>query len=470
MDRYYEILAEAEAANKLVEKQDTLPPEKLRGFLRQLFTTDTLVRNTEFQKKVLPSWDAWAKLSEKERQARVEKLSEERNRLLDLKTDLENKQQTLSRADANRLNTIEFELDLGGWRKNARPNEGLEPVLRQYEARPWAKLAKAEERRQAQSRSFRLVVYEVLSVLVWPRNDRFERVGENWPELPKAPLDDLDLLTADVDKAQQAAVQAALTNRVDLMNARAQVVDAWRQLRVTANALMGIFNVQYHLDSVTPKDGTRPLAFSPATTNQTLSLNAQLPLVRVAERNEYRTALINYQRARRSLMNLEDNIATTVRFDVRQLHLFAENYKIQQKLLESLYTQVENALEVIVSPVDPDSLKTSGTGGAANAAALTNQYLGALSGLNGAQANMYRIWLSYLATRMALYLDLERLPLDNRGVWIDESGKSLSPCVPPGSATLGQPFSDPERGSPAFERGPRVGLEYLPPPAPPRVE
>ena len=64
--------------------------------------------------------------------------------------------------------------------------------------------------------------------------------------------------------------------------------------------------------------------------------------------------------ARRNLINLEDDIAAQVRFDVRQLHLFAANYKIQQKVMESLYSQVENALEVIVAPVDPDSLKSFG--------------------------------------------------------------------------------------------------------------
>jgi hypothetical protein len=220
------------------------------------------------------------------------------------------------------------------------------------------------------------------------------------------------------------------------MNARAQVVDAWRQLRVTANALMGIFNVAYHLDTTTPPGGANPLAFASSRTHQELILNGQLPLVRVAERNDYRIALINYQRARRNLINLEDGIAATVRFDVRQLHLFAENYKIQQKVLESLYSQVENALEVIVAPVDPDALKATGTAGQANAAALTNQYLGALGSLNGAQTQIYRLWLSYLATRIELYLDLERLPLDNRGVWIDESG----------NASLRQP-GEAERGS-----------------------
>src|SRR5205807_6776788 len=124
------------------------------------------------------------------------------------------------------------------------------------------------------------------------------------------------------------------------------------------------------------------------------------PLVRVNERNAYRTALIRYERSRRALLNLEDSIAAQVRFDVRQLHLFAENYKIQKKVVESLYSQVENALEVIVAPVDPDQLKVSGTAGQATAASLTQQYLSALGGLNGAQTRMYDVWLSYLATRM----------------------------------------------------------------------
>src|SRR5262249_50276914 len=163
--------------------------------------------------------------------------------------------------------------------------------------------------------------------------------------------------------------------------------------------------------------------------------------VRVAERNAYRIALINYQRARRALMSLEDGVAAQVRFDVRQLHLFAENYKIQQKILESLYSQVENALEVIVAPVDPQQLNASGTAGQANAAALTQQYLTALGNLNNAQSRMYQVWLSYLATRMQLYLDLERLPLDPRGVWIDESGNlSEIPCGDDGRACLGEPL------------------------------
>jgi hypothetical protein len=426
LDRYYEILAQSDAAFKGLEQREQLEPAKLRGSLLQLYTQDPLVRGMPFQKKLPVSWSVWAKATDQELKDRLQKLGLSRRQLLDTKTDLEMKGKTLSAAAASSLREAEFESDLGN----------LEQILRRYEAQPWQKLAKEDQRRQDRSKLFRLVSYSAEVVLVWARNDRVASVGEQWPTLPDTSYEGFDLLTTNVDLAQERAVEIALTNRWDLMNARAQVVDAWRQLAVTANALLGVLNVQYHLDSTTPPGGTRPLAFSSAATNQELIINAQLPLVRVTERNVYRAAIINYERARRTLMGIEDTIAAQVRFDVRQLHLFAENYKIQKKLVESLYSQVENALEVIVAPVDPDQLKASGTAGQANAAALTNQYLTALGSLNNSQTRMYDIWLSYLATRMQLYEDLERLPLDLRGVWTDESTNPADNQPPAGGTAL----------------------------------
>jgi hypothetical protein len=451
-DRYYEVLAEADAAYKRVEQQREAPPQTLRPFLTRLFAEDPLVRGTEFQRKLPPLWDKLRKASDAYLRDRVTELGKARQKLLDLKTDLELKGQSLSPEQAAALSAMDFEADLAG----------LEQLLRMYEARPWQKLEKETQRRAEQDKRFRLLAYGVGLVLVYARNERFDYIGTRWPALPSACLDDFDLLNESLEKAEDVAVRAALTNRVDLMNARAQVVDAWRQLRVTANALMGVFNVGYHLDSTTPAGHARPLAFAPSRTNQELTLNGQLPLVRIAERNAYRSALIDYQRARRALMSLEDNVAAQLRFDVRQLHLFAANYKIQQKVVELYYSQVENALEIIVAPSDPDALKQSGTAGQAAAAALTSQYLGALNSLNNAQTNMYRLWLSFLATRMELYLDLERLPLDNRGVWIDESGNSAdgSPCG--GGACLGQPIPGEQRR----DDGPEpVGRPRLLPPA-----
>jgi hypothetical protein len=435
-DRYYEVIADAEAANKKIEQQDQLAPEKLRDYLRNLYTTDALVRGTRFRKEVLPVWDSWTKLSDTEMADRFKMLGAERRKLLDLKTDLEMKASALPPDDIERLRQIEFASDVGG----------LEEALRRYERRSWEKRPK-EQQTVDRLKQYRLVAYAAQIVLVAARNERFDLVSTLWPALPPTPLPDceespVDLVTADVNDAQEVAVQTALRNRVDVMNARAQVVDAWRQLRVTANALMGFFNVQFHLDSTTPPIGANPLAFASSRSNAELILQPQLPLVRITERNNYRAAIINYQRARRNLINLEDSVAAQVRFTVRQLHLFANNYRIQKTVLRSLYFQVENALEVIVAPADPDNLKNTGTAGQANAAALTNQYLSALQGLNNAQTRMYDIWLSFLATRMQVYLDLERLTLDPRGVWTDESGK----------AVLGQSF-----GNPACEPPPAGG-------------
>jgi hypothetical protein len=442
LDRYYQILDDSDSTFKQVEQQENLPPEKLRAFLQGVFANSRLTRGTDFAKKSPAAWQAWAKADDKTLDSRLKELGKQRRDLLDRKTELEMKNQTLSPEEARTLRQTEFDLDVGA----------LEDVVRAYERLP--KNVKAGDR----LKRFRLIAYSAEVVLVWGRNERFDKIGQSWPTLPGAPLEDVDLLTADVDQGQMKAVQAALAGRWDLMNARAQVVDAWRQVAVTANALMGVFNVQYHLDSQTRPGGLNPFGFAADRTNQQLILNATLPLVRVNERNNYRIALINFQRARRNLMSAEDTIAAQVRFDVRQLHLFAENFKIQQKVLESLYSQVENALEVIVAPVDPDQLKATGTAGQANAAALTNQYLGALGSLNGAQTQMYRIWLSYLATRMQLYIDLERLPLDNRGVWIDERGASGDPsCAGTGT---GAPHV--ERGNPDPQPAERPRL--LPPP------
>jgi hypothetical protein len=440
-DRYYAVISDSSAAYKLVEKQDSLSPEQMRAFLLTLYTTDPLVRGTEFRKRLPPAWDAWKKLNGKELAGRLEGLGKQRTDLLDLKTDLDLKGKTLADDQTRLLKETEFEIDLGN----------LEQLLRGYDKRPWEKRPK-EQQTPDRLKQFRQVAYQAQIVLVAARNERFTAVGKLWPTVPTTPLPEggpqagLDLLTLGADQAQELAVQTAMNNRIDLMNGRAQVVDAWRQLRVTANALLGVFNVQYQMDATTPRTGSNPLAFATNRTNSELVLNAQLPLNRLAQRNAYRTALINYQLARRNLMGLEDNVAAQVRFDVRQLLLFEENYRIQQKVIQSWYSQVESALEVIVAPADPDNLKSTGTAGQANAAALTTQYLGALNSLNGSQTAMYRYWLSILATRIQVYADLERLNLDSRGVWYDEPGKSLP----------GQSGTDGQRGpgEPCFPAGP----------------
>src|SRR6188768_4263213 len=125
------------------------------------------------------------------------------------------------------------------------------------------------------------------------RNERLAETRNQWPELPPLPVGDVNALSTDLDTAYTAGIHTALSDRLDLMNARGQVVDAYRQIAVQANSLQGVFNVQYDLNAATPAGGNQPFGFSGDRTRHTLTFNAELPLVRRAERNNYRAALIS---------------------------------------------------------------------------------------------------------------------------------------------------------------------------------
>src|SRR5204862_6214687 len=124
------------------------------------------------------------------------------------------------------------------------------------------------------------------------RGERCAQTQHRWRLLPRLCVNRVDLLAADLDRAETAVVQAALGNRFDLQNTRAQLVDAWRQIRVAANSLLGTFNVEYHLTSETPAGLAMPLAFAGRHTRHQLIHNTELPLVRILERNAYRASLI----------------------------------------------------------------------------------------------------------------------------------------------------------------------------------
>src|SRR5262249_19690510 len=152
--------------------------------------------------------------------------------------------------------------------------------------------------------------------LVEARNERLDTLTASWPPLPPLALEGTDLLKLSEEEAFALASQTTVINRLDLMNARAQLVDAWRQIAVFGNSLLGVVNVQYHMANNTPIGQARPFAFGASRYDHQLILNAQLPLVRVVERNNYRASLIAYQRQRRALMEAEDLAVETIRGEI----------------------------------------------------------------------------------------------------------------------------------------------------------
>jgi hypothetical protein len=146
-------------------------------------------------------------------------------------------------------------------------------------------------------------------------------------------------------------------------------------------------------------------------------------------------------------MEAEDLVLQTLRGDLRALRIQAENYKIQQRQVDLAYSTVESALESLVQPSAPTGGLTAaaatggaagggGIGGGGAAAALTNQLLMAQSSLVRAQNSMLMVWVNYQTTRYQLYRDLELMPLDSRGVWIDDDATCDTGARQPGEPAI----------------------------------
>jgi hypothetical protein len=387
---------------------------RLRAELLRLFTTSTLVKGTPFARSIRGRWAEWEKMPTADLDARLKKLADEARDLLKLEADLQQKGQQLSPADQERLRAINRQRDLGGY----------ESALRKYEAayvedgKPKKPADAAGERQRI--RLFQSVISLWQKVLVEARDDQWGAVRASWPELPRCCVDGVNLVKDDLARAQAAGGQHALENRLDLMNVRAQVVDAWRQLAVYANALLGTFTVQYDLNASSPVGMAQPLNIGGSGNMHQLILNTSLPLTRIVERNNYRASLIAFQRQRRTLQEAEDLAMQAVYGELYVLRQFAEAYRLQQRQLELAYLTIDNSLEALEAPVAPPVPPGLTRGASDGPAALTTQLLSAQRSLPAAQNNLLTIWINYLNTRLQLYRDLELMPLDARGVWIDE--------------------------------------------------
>ena len=193
------------------------------------------------------------------------------------------------------------------------------------------------------------------------------------------------------------------------MNNRAQLYDAWRQIRITANTLKGVLNVALTNNIYTGPYTTNPLAFFSQAKNFSLVLNAELPLVRMTERNNFRTALINYQRQRRNLMNAEDGVKVQLRTDLRAVHQWYIAYEINKRNYELNVRLKDQAFEQIVAPPAGGA---TGTAQSANAATQTTNLLNFQSAAYRSQLGLIRAYETYQTNRLIFYRDIGTLPYD----------------------------------------------------------
>lgn len=161
--------------------------------------------------------------------------------------------------------------------------------------------------------------------------------------VPRA--DALDVLRARgierVDGDLARALAAARMQRLDLASARDQADDAGRKVKVAADGLGP--QVDLNLGGALTGPATQPLAVRRMAGSGSAGLDVSLPVERLAERNAYRLALVQEDRARRAVEELDDRIAADVRRAWRTLEQARTSYDIQLEGVRLATRRVESA-------------------------------------------------------------------------------------------------------------------------------
>jgi len=215
-------------------------------------------------------------------------------------------------------------------------------------------------------------------------------------------------LTSINIKAEQA-LEVARKYRRDWMNNRAALVNAWRNIEFVADQLQGTLDVFFSGD-IGNANPNQPFSLNSDTGRLRVGVQFDAPITRLAERNAYRQALINYQQARRSFYQFEDSVARSLRAELRTILTNQINFEFQRRAVLIAAQQIDRNEDIRID----SELTNQGAGVTA-----ARDSVSALSDLLDAQNNFLSIWVNYEVLRRGLDLDLGTFQLDSEGLWID---------------------------------------------------
>jgi len=200
------------------------------------------------------------------------------------------------------------------------------------------------------------------------------------------------------------ATRLALENRLDLRVVQEKVFDAQRGVIFWADRLgaeltfLGSASAggRRTVSSATSRDAR--IRLNEAELSGLLTLD--LPLERVAERNDYRNSLIGLERAVRNVQSLEDQVKLDVRSGLRALQSTRESLQIQARavqLAEKRVSSTNMALEAGRAQIR-DSLE-------------------AQEALLSAQNALTAAVINYRIMELELQRDIGLLKVDEQGLW-----------------------------------------------------
>ena len=198
------------------------------------------------------------------------------------------------------------------------------------------------------------------------------------------------------------AMLTALVQRLDLMNRRGDLADAWRQIKLAGDDLRSIVDLRATQVMRTKSNEKKPFDFTFDDSETRLSVALDTPLNRRVQRNNYRVALINYNVGLRNVMAAEDSIKLDVREDLRQLQLDRNQYTIAVASAALAYERVISTrlrLQLAIQNV------------------AARDFLEAQQAYTTALSAIARQHVNYITDRTELFFDLEAFDVDPLGHW-----------------------------------------------------
>ena len=218
------------------------------------------------------------------------------------------------------------------------------------------------------------------------------------------------IVMEDVRVEAEEALEVARERRLDWMNARAKLVDVWRDAALARDDLRSDLDLVLSGDVGSNRSDAGH--FRADEGKASLGLQFDTPLSKLAERNEYREALINYQRARRDYLAYEDGAYRSLRNTARIARLSQLNFELARSAVRGAIAQVDLARLRLQQPPQPGK---NAQFGATTARDLVN----ALNDLLEASNGFLQVWVGYEALRMRLDFELGTMRINDEGLWLD---------------------------------------------------
>ena len=268
----------------------------------------------------------------------------------------------------------------------------------------------------------------------------------------RARLDSITLEPIYMDP--ECAISIAMTNRLDWMNARAALVDRWRQIELAKNALKAGLKVTFD-GSVRTTDLSE--FHGSTTSDMRLGVAFDAPITRLKERNSYRRALLSYYQAHREFVAFEDNARENIREIIRKIDLCQMSFELQRASVLVSMSQYDQRRLQLERPPKPKETSSFGD-------SFARDLIDALDSLLTSQNQIMNEWLQYESMRMALDYALGTMQIDENGQWIDpgsmsnicpmqrgNSVQSTRYSSPSSANTIVNPFAEPRSANDVLE-------------------